>query len=69
MRQTTLPFFDHRLAVFAERSAHWFRDCTHLGLSLVFGVLLALPAFGDENAPTVRVALASGSGTYSFGNL
>ena len=37
--------------------------------TITLGDLSSSGVFGDENAPTVRVALASGSGTYSFGNL
>jgi mono/diheme cytochrome c family protein len=51
MRQSLLPFYDHSLAVFVERVARWLRACVHWGLALVFGVLLSLPAYGEENAP------------------
>jgi hypothetical protein len=37
--------------------------------TITLGDLSSSGVFEDENAPTVRVALASGSGTYSFGNL
>jgi hypothetical protein len=36
---------------------------------ITLGDLSSSGVFGDEKAPTRRVALSSGSGTYSFGNL
>jgi hypothetical protein len=37
--------------------------------TITLGDLSSSGVFGDENAPTRRVALSSGSGTYSLGNL